>query len=224
MKEAQILHAMEEIMHPLSILRALIGGFSILMILMCFFQPGIASAGGPTEALQITSQKVRLLLSDMTLKGPAHAADRGEELLTIIRERFSCEEMSKRALGEEWFKRSEAEQQEFTRLFQVLLAKSYAGKIEGYGAKPISYLEEQIANGYAMVRAKMYAAKNDYVLDFRLMEKAGNWLVYDVVVDGISLMSSYRGQVARVLTYASYETLVERMREIAGLPMHARAE
>lgn len=224
MKEAQILHAMEEIMHPLSILRALIGGFSILMILMCFFQPGIASAGGPTEALQITSQKVRLLLSDMTLKGPAHAADRREELLTIIRERFSCEEMSKRALGEEWVKRSEAEQQEFTRLFQVLLAKSYAGKIEGYGAKPISYLEEQIANGYAMVRAKMYAAKNDYVLDFRLMEKTGNWLVYDVVVDGISLMSSYRGQFARVLTYASYETLVERMREIAGLPMHARAE
>lgn len=224
MKEAQILHAMEEIMHPLSILRALIVEFSILMVLMCFFQPGIASAGGPTEALQITSQKVRLLLSDMTLKGPAHAADRREELLTIIRERFSCEEMSKRALGEEWFKRSEAEQQEFTRLFQVLLAKSYAGKIEGYGAKPISYLEEQIANGYAMVRAKMYAAKNDYVLDFRLMEKAGNWLVYDVVVDGISLMSSYRGQFARVLTYASYETLVERMREIAGLPMHARAE
>lgn len=224
MKEAQILHAMEEIMHPLSILRALIVEFSILMVLMCFFQPGIASAGGPTEALQITSQKVRLLLSDMTLKGPAHAADRREELLTIIRERFSCEEMSKRALGEEWFKRSEAEQQEFTRLFQVLLAKSYAGKIEGYGAKPISYLEEQIANGYAMVRAKMYAAKKDYVLDFRLMEKAGNWLVYDVVVDGISLMSSYRGQFARVLTYASYETLVERMREIAGLPMHARAE
>lgn len=210
--------------YPYILLRALTVRSSILMVLVCLLQPGIASAGGPTEALQITSQKVRLLLSDMTLKGPAHAADRREELLTIIRERFSCEEMSKRALGEEWFKRSEAEQQEFTRLFQVLLAKSYAGKIEGYGAKPISYLEEQIANGYAMVRAKMYAAKNDYVLDFRLMEKAGNWLVYDVVVDGISLMSSYRGQFARVLTYASYETLVERMREIAGLPMHARAE
>jgi phospholipid transport system substrate-binding protein len=210
--------------HPYILLRALIVRSSILMVLVCLLQPGIASAGGPTEALQTTSQKVRVLLSDMELKGRAHATDRRDQLMTIIRERFSCEEMSKRALGDEWVKRSEAEQQEFTRLFQTLLAKSYAGKIEGYGAKPVRYLEEQIANGYAMVRAKIYAAKNDYVLDFRLMEKAGNWLVYDVVVDGISLMSSYRGQFARVLTYASYETLVERMREKADPPMHARAE
>lgn len=214
----------ETMHHPYILLRALTVRSSILMVLMCLLQTGIASAGGPTEALQITSQKVRMLLSDMELKGRTHAADRRDQLMTIIRERFSCEEMSKRALGDEWVKRSEAEQQEFTRLFQTLLAKSYAGKIEGYGPKPVRYLEEQIANGYAMVRAKIYAAKNDYVLDFRLMEKAGNWLVYDVVVDGISLMSSYRGQFARVLTYASYETLVERMREKADLPMHARAE
>jgi phospholipid transport system substrate-binding protein len=70
----------------------------------------------------------------------------------------------------------------------------------------------------------MYGAKNDYVLEFRLVEKAGNWLVYDVVVDGISLMNSYRGQFARVLTYVSFETLIERMKEKADLPMHARAE
>ena len=111
------------------------------------------------------------MLSDMELKRPEQAADRREQLMSIIRERFSCEEMSKRALGNEWVKRSEAEQQGFSA-----------------------------------------------------MEKAGHWLVYDVVVDGISLMSSYRGQFARVLTYASYETLVERMREKADLPMHARAQ
>ncbi len=74
------------------------------------------------------------------------------------------------------------------------------------------------------MRAKVYAAKNDYVFDFRLVEKAGNWLVYDVVVAGVCLMNSYRGQFARVLTYASYETLVERMGEKADLPMHARAD
>jgi phospholipid transport system substrate-binding protein len=197
---------------------------SLLMAIVCMFQPAISSGGGPTEALQATGQQVRVLLNDRELTGPAHVADRQHQLMTIMRERFSCEEMSQRALGNEWVKRTEAEQQEFTRLFQALLGKAYAGKIEGYGAEPVRYIEEQIANGYAMVRAKMYAAKNDYVLDFRLVEKAGNWLVYDVVVDGISLMNSYRGQFARVLTYASYETLIERMREKADLPMHARAE
>lgn len=197
---------------------------SMLMATTCLLQPDFALAGSPTEALQTTSQKVRAVLSYEDLKGPEHVADRRNQLMTLIRERFSCEYMSKRALGAEWMKRSEAEQQEFTRLFQALLAKSYAGKIEGYGAEPIRYMEEQIANGYAMVRAKIYAAKNDYVLDFRLVERAGTWLVYDVVVDGISLMNSYRRQFARVLTYTSYETLIERMREKADLPMHARAD
>jgi phospholipid transport system substrate-binding protein len=197
---------------------------SLLMAIACLLQPAITSAGGPIEALQNTGQKVRVLLNDRALKGPEHAADRRDQLIILIRERFSCEEMSKRALGNEWEKRSEAEQEEFTRLFQALLAKAYAGKIEAYGAEPVRYIEEQIANRYAMVRAKIYAAKNDYVLDFRLVEKAGNWLVYDVAVDGINLIASYRGQFARVLTYASYETLVERMREKADLPMHARAD
>jgi phospholipid transport system substrate-binding protein len=197
---------------------------SLSMAIAYLLQPGIVSAGSPLDALQTTSQKVRGLLSDMEFKGPEHVADRRYQLMTIIRERFSCEEMSKRALGNEWVKRSEAEQQEFTRLFQALLAKSYASKIEGYGAEPVRYIEEQIANGYAMVRAQIYAAKNQYVMDFRLVETAGSWLVYDVVVDGISLINSYRRQFARVLTYVSYETLVQRMKEKADLPMHARAD
>jgi phospholipid transport system substrate-binding protein len=196
----------------------------LLMAIVYLLQPGIASASSPTEALQTTGQKVRVLLSDPAFKGPEHVADRRDQLMAVMRERFSCEEMSRRALGDEWENRSEAERQEFMRLFQALLAKSYAGKIEGYGAEPVRYIEEQIANGYAMVRAKIYTAKNDYILDFRLVEKAGNWLVYDVVVDGISLINSYRGQFARVLTYEPYETLVERMREKADLPMHARGD
>lgn len=171
----------------------------------------------------MTSEKVRMLLNEKELNGSEHMTDRRSQLMTIMRERFSCEEMSKHALGGEWLKRSEAEQQEFTRLFQALLAKSYAGKIEGYGAEPIRYLDEQITNGYAVVRATVSAAKHVYVLDFRLVSKTSNWLVYDVVVDGISLINSYRGQFARVLTYASYETLIERMREKADLPTYVHA-
>lgn len=197
---------------------------SFLVAAACVLAPGLASAGLPTDALQATGQKVRALLSDERLKQPEHVTERHTQLMTLIRERFSCEEMSKRALGEEWGRRSEAEQQEFTRLFQSLLMKAYAGKIEVYAAEPVRYITEQITNRYATVRAIMYAPKNNYVLDFQLMEKAGNWLVYDIVVDGISLMGSYRGQFTRVLGSSSYETLVERMREKADLPMHARAD
>jgi phospholipid transport system substrate-binding protein len=210
--------------HALYVLKASALVCSLLMASVCLLQPGIASAGSPIEALEATSQKVHAVLSDAKLKGPEHMAERRNQLITVISKRFSCEEMSKRALGDEWVKRSETEQQRFTGLFQALLAKSYASKIEGYGAAPIHYLEERMVPGHAMVRAKIYAAKSEYVVDFRLVEKAGNWRVYDVVVDGTSLINSYRAQFARVLTFASYETLVERMREKADLPMHARAD
>lgn len=197
---------------------------SLLVVTVCLLQPGVASAGAPLEALQATGQKVRALLSDPELKLPEHVVERHDQLMAVIRERFSCEEMAKRALGDEWGQRSKNEQEEFARLFQSLLTKSYAGKIQSYGAEPVRYINEHITDRYATVRAIMYAPKNDYVLDFQLIEKAGTWLVYDIVIDGASLMDSYRGQFARVLNYSSYEALVERMKERAERPMHARAD
>lgn len=186
--------------------------------------PALALAGAPMEALQATGQKVAMLLSDTELKKPEHVNERRNQLVGIIGERFSCEEMARRSLGDEWVTLTEPEQQEFIRLFRTLLAKSYASKIEGYAGEPIHYLGERLANGYAVVRARILASKNEFLLDFRMVEKAGDWLVYDVVVDGISLMNSYRGQFARVLTFASMAGLLERMREKADLPVHARAD
>lgn len=196
----------------------------VLVPIVWLFHPGVASAGAPIDALQTTSEKVRTLLSDAELKKPEHMVERRNQLVMIIGERFSCEEMSKRSLGNEWVNLTQSEQQEFIHLFRTLLAKSYASKIEGYAGEPVRYLGERLANGYAVVRAKILASKNEFLLDFRLVEKAGDWLVYDVVVDGISLINSYRGQFARVLTFASTEGLLERMREKADLPVHARAD
>lgn len=187
-------------------------------------QPTLAGAGAPLDALQSTGEKVRMLLSDIELKKPEHADDRRDQLVAIIGERFTCEEMSRRSLGDDWVTLTKEEQQEFVGLFRTLLAKSYASKIEGYGGEPIRYLSERVANGYAVVRAQISTSKNEFLLDFRMVEKAGDWLVYDVVVDGISLMNSYRGQFSRVLTFASTEGLLERMREKADLPVHARAD
>lgn len=197
---------------------------SLLLAVAWMPHPGSAAAGTPMDALQATGQKVRLLLSDAELKKPEHGMERRNQLLSIIEERFSCEEMSKRSLGDQWGQLTEAEQHEFTRLFSTLLAKSYMSKIEGYAGEPIRYLGERLTNGYAVVRAQVSSPKNEFLLDFRMVEKTGDWLIYDVVVDGISLISSYRGQFARVLTFASTEGLLERMREKAELPVHARAD
>ena len=200
--------------------------FAVLACLLAGLFPGLpsASAETPMQALETTSQKAIVLLTDTELLKPENAVQRRKALISVVGERFSCDEMAKRSLGDEWVKLNSIEQQEFVRLFQALLAKSYAAKIEAYAGQPIHYLGQQIGNGYATVSAKVYAVKNEFLLDFHLLYKDGEWLVYDVVVDGVSQINSYRGQFARVLRFASYEELIERMREKAEFPIHARAD
>jgi phospholipid transport system substrate-binding protein len=201
--------------------------FAVLALgLLAAVFSGLPSASAETtmQALETTSQKAILLLTDAELLKPENAVQRRKALISIVGERFSCDEMAKRSLGEEWSKLNAIEQQEFVRLFQALLAKSYAAKIEAYAGQPVQYLGQQIGDGYATVRAKVHAVKNEFLLDFELLYKEGEWLVYDVVVDGVSQINNYRGQFARVLRFASYEELIERMREKAELLIQARAD
>jgi phospholipid transport system substrate-binding protein len=197
-----------------------------LFLLACFSHgvPSVTSAETPIQALERTSQKAIVLLADPELLKTENAVERRKALTSIIGERFSCDEMAKRSLGDEWSKLTPTERQEFVRLFQALLAKSYVAKIEAYAGQPVQYLGQQIDNGYATVSAKVRVVKNEFLLDFQLLYKDGEWLVYDVVVDGVSQINSYRGQFARVLRVASYEELIERMREKAEFAIHARAD
>ena len=192
-------------------------GLALLQVVPAFPQ-------GPTDSLRTTSQKVLQVLHDADLQKPERAQERRQQLVSAVGERLSYEEMSKRSLGEQWAKMNTAQRQEFIDLFQMVLAKSYVSKIEGYGGEPIQYLGERLSQGCAEVRAKIVSAKNELMLDFRLVEKAGQWLIYDVVADGVSLISSYRGQFSRFMRFAAYDELLERLRERADLPMQARAD
>jgi phospholipid transport system substrate-binding protein len=181
-------------------------------------------AQGPTDSLRTTSQKVLQVLHDEDLQKPERAEERRQQLVSVVGERLSYEEMSKRSLGDQWANMSTAQRQEFVDLFQMVLAKSYVSKIEGYGGEPIQYLSERLSQGCAEVRAKIVSTKNDLLLDFRLVERAGQWLIYDVVANGVSLISSYRGQFSRLMRFTAYDGLLERLRENADLPMQARAD
>jgi phospholipid transport system substrate-binding protein len=196
----------------------------MLAVGLALLQGAPLFAEGPTDSLRTTSQKVLQVLHDENLQKPDRVQERRQQLVSVVGERLSYEEMSKRSLGEQWAKMNTAQRQEFIDLFQMVLAKSYVSKVEGYGGEPIQYLSERLSQGCAEVRAKIVSTKNDLLLDFRLVERAGQWLIYDVVANGVSLISSYRGQFSRLMRFAEYEGLLERLRENADLPMQARAD
>jgi phospholipid transport system substrate-binding protein len=173
----------------------------------------LLAGGAPTEALKSTINEVLRILADPSMKKPDRAQERRKLLEKVVGDRFTYEEMAKRTLAAHWQKLTDKERAEFVDLFRKLLTNSYADKVEGYTGEQIHYLNERLEGDYAEVRTKAISGKAEIPLDYRLLNKGGDWRVYDVVVDGVSLVSNYRGQFAKIIRTSGYDDLVKQLRE-----------
>lgn len=170
----------------------------------------------PTVVARGTIDEVIRLVSDEGLKMPDQATHRRQLLEETIGRHFDFEEMAKRSLAAHWRKRGETEHQEFATLFQSLLSKTYAGKIENYSGETVQYLKERLRVSFAEVQTNIVSNKTEITIDYRLLLKDGDWRVYDVVVDGVSLVKNYRVQFDRIIRDSSYEELVKTLRDKSG--------
>jgi phospholipid transport system substrate-binding protein len=181
------------------------------------FLTGAWGGGTPTGAVKETVDQVLVVLKDQALKDPARETERRAKLEEIIGRRFDYEEMAKRTLAARWKGLSAEKQQEFTSLFQQFLANSYAGNVDGYSGEQVEYLKEREKGEFAEVQTKVVSPKVQIPLDYRLLKKDGEWRVYDVVIDGVSLMKNYRGQFSRIIDSSSFEGLLDKLRSKADL-------
>ncbi|MEK7236449.1 MAG: ABC transporter substrate-binding protein [Nitrospirota bacterium] len=174
-------------------------------------QPAVA--GGATEAMKSTIDEVLNIVQDKELKQPGRAEERRQRLEQVVGDRFDYPEMSRRALGAPWNTLSDKDKQEFVGLFKTLLTNSYSDKVETYSGDGVQYLNERTEKDFAEVRTKVLTGKTEIPLDYRLLNKGVEWRVYDVVVDGVSLVSNYRGQFTKILRSSSYTDLVDQLRK-----------
>jgi phospholipid transport system substrate-binding protein len=181
--------------------------------LVLFWGHPAFGAGEATEAMRSTINEVIRILSDEDLKRPEMDGERRRQLEQVIEARFSYEEMAKRTLGKDWKNLSDDERREFVELFKRLLTTSYADKVEGYSGEQVVYLAERRKDRYAEVQTKVVSGKVEIPLDYRLIYKSEDWRVYDVVVEGVSLVKNYRGQFAKVIRSSSFEDLLEKLRK-----------
>jgi len=181
----------------------------IVMIMTGLFLASTAFAGA-TDDVKKTVDEVVHIVSDKNLK--KHDRERRQALKKAISVIFDYSEMAKRSLGKHWNQRSQAERRQFTDLFASLLENSYAGKIESYNNEKIVYLNESHDGNYAEVKSKVITPKRDeYSLDYRLINENGKWMVYDVVIEGVSLVSNYRTQFNKIITTNGYNELVKKL-------------
>jgi phospholipid transport system substrate-binding protein len=187
-------------------------GLVLLLLVFGIALPGWA--GEPTDEIKQTTDKILSILTNPSLKGSSKTAEREKLIRQAIDERFDWEEMSRRSLARYWDQRTDGEKKEFVRLYSDLLERTYMDKVEGYSGEKVIYEGESIDNGYAVVKVKIVTKKNtDIHVHYRLKREENKWLVYDVSIEGVSLVNNYRTQFNSIILKSSYENLVKRLRE-----------
>jgi phospholipid transport system substrate-binding protein len=191
------------------------GGAAVALILaVSLGGAAVAGAGEPTEQIRGAIGKAVDIVKRPDLKGDAHKAQRRALLRKELFPYFDFQEMSRRSLGIQWKGRTPQERQEFVELFQKLLENSYAGKIEGYNGEKIVYGKETLDPPYAEVRTRIVTRQGDeYSLNYRLLKDGERWRVYDVVIEGVSLVNNYRSQFADMLDRYSFAEMLDKLRE-----------
>ena len=143
--------------------------------------------------------------------------EKREERRRILRDEiapvFDFGEMAKRSLGPNWQGRTQEEKDRFVALFRELLENSYLGKIESYQGEEIRYGKESIEGPYAEVKTLVTTRQNlEFPVDYRMVEGSGGYRIYDVVVEGISLVGNYRSQFNSILQKSSFQEMMDKLR------------
>jgi phospholipid transport system substrate-binding protein len=174
--------------------------------------PGQSLAGPATDQVKGTVDQVLKILTDPTLKGEQKTKERRAKLRKTVLERFDFSEMSKRSMGRYWNERTPEERTKFVGLFTDLLERAYVDRVEGYTGEQILYLEETEDGNYSEVRTKIVTKRNQEIPIFYRLQKADSkWEVYDIVVEGVSLVNNYRTQFSKIIRTSSYQDLVKKM-------------
>jgi phospholipid transport system substrate-binding protein len=185
-----------------------------ILVLAALCAPVAAGAGEPTEQIRGAIDRGLAVLRRPDLQGDAKKAERRALLRKEVFPYFAFDEMARRTLGVHWKERTPQERQDFVALFTDLLENTYAGKIEGYKGEKIVYGKETVDLPYAEVRTKVVTRQGEeFSLDYRLLKGGDRWRVYDVVIEGVSLVSNYRSQFADILQKSSYEELSRKLKE-----------
>lgn len=192
-----------------------------LVMALVLASPGAAAAGVPTEQLKGAVDRVLKTLEDPALKGDAKTEERRRAIRSVANDIFDWQEIGRRALAQHWRGRTDKEREEFIALFGDLLERSYVSKIEQYGGERIAYTNERVEGHLASVQSTITTKNGTEVpVDYRMVRRGERWLVYDVSVEGVSLVNNYRTQFNKIIQTAGYPELVRRLktRQEEGAP------
>ena len=176
------------------------------------------AAGNATESVRVSVEAIIGILKDAQLDKPA----KREQIRAVIAERFDFRAMSQRTLATNWKKASEQEQQQFVGLFAELIQNTYIGRVEAYTNEEVKYPGEKITQDRAVVDTLIVTSSAEIPVTYKLYLKNDRWLVYDVNIEGVSLISNYRNSYQEIVKKEGFTGLLakmeEKVKELANAP------
>ena len=187
--------------------------FGILILLFALVPARGAWAGSPSDQLRAGIDRVFKILGDPELDGNTKVNQRRTAIVIVANEMFDFGEMAKRSLGQYWAQRTATERGEFVRLFTELVQRSYISKVDQHGVHTMTVQGEQIDGEYAVVRTTLpLSSGREMPIDYRMHSTDDRWRVYDLNIEGISLVANYRAQFNKIIRTSSYEALIAKIK------------
>ena len=188
-----------------------------LLILMLFISPPQAKAGLPLDTVQGHVNNVLDVLRDPALQGEANKAAKEKRIESIADQMFDYVVLSRLTLGRGWKEFNKEQQKEFVRLYRSILEKAYMDKILSYTDEKVLFDKEMmLSENKAEVQTKIITKSAEIPINYRLYLKDGQWRVYDVIIEGISLIQNYRTQFREILANNPPEEVLKILREKTG--------
>lgn len=179
------------------------------LILLAF--SGASFAGLATDNVKATTDNILAILTNPKLQGASQKAERRELLRKELDRRFDWNTSARSCLGRHWAKRTPAEQEEFVRLFSQFLENTYLDKFELYyeDLDRIDYTGEKLLDGFAAVKVTVTTkTKVAHPVEYRMQKAEADWKVYDVIIEGASLVKNYRDQFDEIIAKSSFDGLM----------------
>ena len=183
--------------------------FAVSLLFWVLLATPVAAAVSPTDTLKPTLDHLTAVLSDASLKGDAHKTERRAKIMNTIKEVFNFQEMSRRVLGPTWNEISAAEQNNFTSQMTTLLENVYIGRLEEYSGEQIRFTGERIKDSRAQVSTEIDYRGKPVPLSYIMDNAAGRWMVYDINIEGVSLVRNYMEQFRSILRTDKYPGLIK---------------
>lgn len=181
-------------------------------IVVFFSQSAVSATPDPTEQFRPFLKKVTDTLADPQLK-TIPKSEQSQRIIGVVRERFDFREMSRRVIGQQWRSLSEKEQGEFEALFTELLQYAYVGKIDEYSGQQVQFTQQRIRGERAEVQTLLVDKDRSIPVSYIMLLRGDQWMAYDVVVEGVSLIRNYMEQFSEILRKDGYPGLVKQIEE-----------